>query len=81
MTNTKYWKENLRYVLILLFFWFLFSFLFGIILKDFLNQFTVAGFKLGCWCAQEGSMYSFVLVGFMCVHLMNKRDEKYGFDN
>ena len=81
MINTKYWKENVRYVLILLFFWFLFSFLFGIILKDFLNQFTVAGFKLGFWFAQQGSIYSFVLIIFIYVHLMNKLDKKYGFDN
>ena len=81
MTNTKYWKENVRYVLILLLFWFLFSFLFGIILKDFLNQFTVAGFKLGFWFAQQGSIYSFVLIIFIYVHLMNKLDKKYGFNN
>ena len=81
MTNTKYWKENVRYVLILLFFWFLFSFLFAIILKDFLNQFTVAGFKLGFWFAQQGSIYSFVIIIFIYVHLMNKLDKKYGFDN
>lgn len=81
MTNTKYWKENVRYVLILLFFWFLFSFLFGIIFKDFLNQFSIAGFKLGFWFAQQGSIYSFVIIIFIYVHLMNKLDKKYGFDN
>ena len=80
VTNTKYWKENVRYVLILLFFWFLFSFLFGIIFKDFLNQFSVAGFKLGFWFAQQGSIYSFVIIIFIYVHLMNKLDKKYGFD-
>ena len=80
MTNTKYWKENVRYVLILLFFWFIFSFLFGIIFKDFLNQFSIAGFKLGFWFAQQGSIYSFVIIIFIYVHLLNKLDKKYGFD-
>ena len=80
MTNTKYWKENVRYVLILLFFWFIFCFLFGIIFKDFLNQFSIAGFKLGFWFAQQGSIYSFVIIIFIYVHLMNKLDKKYGFD-
>ena len=80
MTNTKYWKENVRYVLILLFFWFIFSFLFGIIFKDFLNQFSIAGFKLGFWFAQQGSIYSFVIIIFIYVHLMNKLDKKYSFD-
>ena len=80
MTNTKYWKENVRYVLILLFFWFIFSFLFAIIFKDFLNQFSIAGFKLGFWFAQQGSIYSFVIIIFIYVYLMNKLDKKYGFD-
>ena len=80
MTNKKYWKENVRYVLILLFFWFIFSFLFGIIFKDFLNQFSIAGFKLGFWFAQQGSIYSFVIIIFIYVHLINKLDKKYGFD-
>ena len=80
MTNKKYWKENVRYVLILLFFWFIFSFLFGIIFKDFLNQFSIAGFKLGFWFAQQGSIYSFVIIIFIYVHLMYKLDKKYGFD-
>ena len=66
MTNTKYWKENVRYVLILLFFWFIFSFLFGIIFKDFLNQFSIAGFKLGFWFAQQGSIYSFHNNFYLC---------------
>ena len=67
-------------MLILLFFWFSFSFLFGIILKDFLNQFTIAGFKLGFWFAQQGSIYSFVIIIFIYMFLMNKLDKKYGFD-
>ena len=77
MTNTKYWKENVRYVLILLFFWFIFSFLFGIIFKDFLNQFSIAGFKLGFWFAQQGSIYVFVVLIFVYVILMNRLDKKF----
>ena len=37
--SEKYWKINIKYVKILLTIWFIFSFLFGIILKDFLNEF------------------------------------------
>ena len=76
MTNTKYWKENVGYVLILLFFWFIFSFLFGIILKDFLNQFTIAGFKLGFWFAQQGSIYGFVLLIFAYLIGMSRLEKK-----
>ena len=34
----EYWKINVKYVVTLLSIWFTFSFLFGIILKDFLND-------------------------------------------
>ena len=75
----KYWKINIRYVKILLTIWFSFSFLFGIILKDFLNEFSIAGFKLGFWFAQQGSIYVFVILIFVYVKLMNNLDKKFGF--
>ena len=75
-----YWKTNIKYVSILLFFWFVFSFLFGIAFKDFLNQFSIAGFKLGFWFAQQGSIYVFVILIFIYVKLMNDLDKKHGFN-
>ena len=78
--QTEYWKENIRYVLILLFVWFIVSFGAGIIFKDFLNNFTIGGFKLGFWFAQQGSIFLFVVIIFVYVHLMNKLDKKYGYD-
>jgi len=75
-----YWKENIKYVLILLLIWFLVSFVAGVILKDALNTIKVGGFKLGFWFAQQGSMYVFVVLIFVYVYLMNKLDKKYGYD-
>ena len=75
----SYWETNIKYVIVLLLFWFTFSFLFGIILKDFLNEFSFAGFKLGFWFAQQGSIYVFVLLIFIYVRLMNRLDKKHGF--
>ena len=75
----NYWKINIKYVKILLTIWFSFSFLFGIILKDFLNEFSIAGFKLGFWFAQQGSIYVFVILIFVYVKLMNNLDKKFGF--
>jgi putative solute:sodium symporter small subunit len=83
MTESKskaYWKENIRYLFILLAVWFLVSFVVGIILKDVLNDFRLGGFKLGFWFAQQGSMYVFVILIFIYVRLMNKLDKKYGYD-
>lgn len=79
--NAKaYWKENIRYVLILLCIWFIVSFGAGILFKDALNEFKIEGFKLGFWFAQQGSMYVFVILIFVYVRLMNKLDKKYGYD-
>ena len=66
---TAYWKENLRYLLILLSIWFAVSFGAGILFKDVLNEIKLGGFPLG-----------FVVLIFVYVRLMNKLDKKYGFD-
>ena len=64
--NSKaYWKENIKYLFILLTVWFLVSFGAGILFKDLLNEFKFGGFKLGFWFAQQGSMYVFVILIFM----------------
>ena len=79
--NSKaYWKENIKYLFILLTVWFLVSFGAGILFKDLLNEFKLGGFKLGFWFAQQGSMYVFVILIFIYVKLMNKLDKKYGYD-
>ncbi|MBT8316087.1 MAG: DUF4212 domain-containing protein [Lutibacter sp.] len=75
-----YWKENIRYLAILLSIWFLVSYVFGILLVDQLNEIKLGGFKLGFWFAQQGSMYVFVVLIFVYVKLMNKLDKKYGVD-
>lgn len=76
----KYWKANIKYVLILLAIWFLVSYGAGILFKDELDTIQLGGFKLGFWFAQQGSMYVFVVLIFVYVRLMNKLDKKYGYD-
>jgi len=73
----KYWRENLKYLVILLSIWFTVSFGFGILLIDELNQFKIGGFKLGFWFAQQGSIYVFVFLIFIYIYLMNRLDKKY----
>ena len=75
-----YWKANLSGLLILLCIWFMVSFGGGIIFRDFLNRFSLGGFKLGFWFAQQGSIYVFVILIFVYVGFMNKLDKKYGYD-
>lgn len=75
-----YWKQNLRYLIILLFVWFMVSFGFGIIWADELNQYRLGGYKLGFWFAQQGSIYFFVIIIFTYVILMNRLDRKFQVD-
>lgn len=77
---TAYWKENVKYLSILLAIWFVVSYGCGILFKDALNEIRLGGFKLGFWFAQQGSIYVFVILIFVYVRLMNKLDKKYGFD-
>jgi len=76
----KYWKNNLKYLAILLSIWFLVSYVFGIILVDELNTIRIGGFKLGFWFAQQGSIYVFVVLIFVYIKLMNKLDDKYNLE-
>jgi len=76
----QYWKENLKYLIILLSIWFSVSYGAGIVFRSSLDAFHVGCFSLGFWFAQQGSIYVFVLLIFVYVRLMNKLDSKYGFD-
>ena len=78
--STTYWKTNLKYLGVLLCIWFIVSFVFGILLAETLNQFQIGGFPLGFWFAHQGSIYSFVILIFVYVYLMNKLDKKFDVD-
>lgn len=72
-----YWKRNLKYLGILLSIWFVVSYGFGILLAPVLNEIQVGGFKLGFWFAQQGAIYTFVVLIFVYVYLMNKLDREF----
>lgn len=72
-----YWKKNLKYLGILLSIWFIVSYGFGILLAPALNEIQIGGLKLGFWFAQQGSIYTFVILIFVYVYLMNKLDQQF----
>ncbi len=75
-----YWRENLKILSILLVIWFIVSFGCGILFVDALDEIRFFGFGLGFWFAQQGSIYVFVALIFVYVHLMGKLDKKYEVD-
>ncbi|MBF0589499.1 MAG: DUF4212 domain-containing protein [Magnetococcales bacterium] len=72
-----YWAANLRLMMVCLTIWFVVSYGFGILLVDVLNNIEFGGFKLGFWFAQQGSIYTFVILIFIYAIQMNRIDRKF----
>ncbi len=82
MSNKKtYWSENIFLITKCLSVWFLVSYGFGIILVEYLNTIRIGGYKLGFWFAQQGSIYTFVLLIFYYVYEIDRIDRRHGVSN
>ena len=82
MFNKKtYWSENIFLITKCLSVWFLVSYGFGIILVEYLNTIRIGGYKLGFWFAQQGSIYTFVLIIFYYVYEIDRIDRRHGVSN
>ncbi|KZB51706.1 hypothetical protein AUP42_00315 [Thalassospira lucentensis] len=75
--SAAYWKRNVKLVTTLLIIWFVVSYGFGILFVDAMNSIKIAGFELGFWFAQQGSIYVFVALIFVYVSKMNKLDREF----
>lgn len=76
-----YWRANIRLVLALLSVWFVLSFGCGLLWVDFFNRFSLGGYPLGFWFAQQGSIYGFVILIFVYVRLMRRLDRRFGLED
>lgn len=77
---SAYWSANLRLLTICLVIWFVVSFGFGILFVEPLNAFKIGGYKLGFWFAQQGSIYTFVVLIFFYAWRMGQIDRKFDVD-
>ena len=74
----KYWQANIRLVIGCLVIWFVVSFGCGILFVHQLNTITIlGGYPLGFWFAQQGSIYTFVILIFFYAWRMNQLDKKF----
>jgi putative solute:sodium symporter small subunit len=76
----EYWRRNVRLMVVLLSIWALVSFGAGIIFVEPLNEIVIAGFPLGFWFSQQGSIIVFVALIAIYVWRMDKLDAEYGID-
>ncbi len=73
----QYWKANVRLVSILLTIWFVVSYLFGIVLVEPMNAIKIGGVGLGFWFAQQGSIYTFLILIYVYAKRMNALDVEH----
>lgn len=76
-----YWSENLRLLGSLMAIWFTVSFGAGILFRDFLDQYSIGGYPLGFWFAQQGSIYVFVLLIFYYTIRMKQIERNHDLDD
>ena len=75
----RYWRSNIRIMIVLLFAWAGISFGCGILWVDWLNGFRIpfTGFPVGFWIAQQGSIVVFILCILVYCVLMNRLDDRH----
>lgn len=80
-SRRDYWRSNVRLMSALLVVWALVSFGAGIFFADALNAVEIAGFPLGFWFANQGSILTFLALIAIYVWRMDKLDKKFGIEH
>ena len=75
----EYWRKNLVITAILLFIWFVATFVVAWYARE-LNAYTFLGFPLGFYMAAQGSLIVYVVLIWIYARYMNKLDIEYGVD-
>lgn len=69
-----YWHRNVRLKVILLSIWAFVSIVLSIVLVNVLDQVSLGDFPLGFWFAQQGSIFTFVVLIFIFARTMDRYD-------
>lgn len=77
--HKEYWRKNLFITAVLLFIWFVATFVEGWYARE-LNSITFLGFPLGFYMSAQGSLIIYVLIIGFYAWYMNKLDKQYGVD-
>lgn len=71
-----YWRANLKLLAVLMTIWFACSFGAGILLREALDQWSIGGYPLGFWFAQQGAIYVFLFLIVIYVFAMRRLERK-----
>jgi putative solute:sodium symporter small subunit len=77
--HKEYWRKNLVITGILLFIWFVATFVEAWFARE-LNQFSFLGFPLGFYMSAQGSLAIYVVLIGVYAWYMNRLDVEYGVD-
>ena len=77
--HQEYWRKNLVYTAVLLFVWFLVTFVEAWYARE-LNGITFFGWPLGFWFSAQGSLAIYVAIIGIYAILMRKLDLQYNVD-
>lgn len=75
-----YWRKNLKIILWSLAIWAFVSLGLGIVFAKALNNLSIGGYPLGFWFAQQGAIYTFLILIFFYAWRMNRLDREFGVD-
>ena len=75
----EYWRKNLRITGILLFIWFVATFVMGFYARP-LNEINFFGWPLAFYMSAQGSLAIYVILIGTYAWYMNKLDVEYGVD-
>tara|TARA_A100001037_G_scaffold243218_1_gene223831 strand:+ start:187 stop:468 length:282 start_codon:yes stop_codon:yes gene_type:complete len=76
--SSAYWRANLRILGVLLCLWFGSGCVLSIFFVEPLNEIQLAGFPLGFWFAQQGTIYVFIVLILVYALMMDRLDRKHG---
>ena len=74
--HQRYWQKNLRITAILLFIWFVVTFVVGFFARDL--SFNFFGWPFSFWVGAQGSLVVYVAIIAYYAWYMNKLDQEHG---
>jgi putative solute:sodium symporter small subunit len=75
--HREYWRKNLTITAILLFVWFVVTFVIGYYARE-LHEITILGFPFAFYMGAQGSLVIYIVIIGVYAWYMNKQDKIYG---